>query len=321
MARPVGFPLVALALLAGCARPVAGTAVPDGTAAEPLTSERALGEYATIDYCSLVDEHALPATVGQVVLSAKPWFDYCAFKVRSEGVDAEVDVGFLDDEETLDGVDRAPDPRRDPPRGLTVQRGTEDRMECVRYLSFTDEVSITVQADSYGDELGRGGRWCPIADAVLDVVIVLVLAKRVRHFTFGGASLGRVDACELVPADLVATRIGTAKATVLRYPSGHECHWEAKEPDGPGAHLYFGQGDTTADETTKDETIAGRTSRVTGYQDGDFSSCVIETDHVFSPELGASEQVRVEVGLPDQSKDLCGPARELAKEVWAKLPR
>lgn len=47
-----------------------------------------MSEPTTINYCSLADERALPAKLGQVVLCAKPWLDYCSVKVRSEGIDA-----------------------------------------------------------------------------------------------------------------------------------------------------------------------------------------------------------------------------------------
>jgi hypothetical protein len=327
MARPVAALLVLLAALTACSQPVAGSAVPNADAAreaaEPLTSQRALGELTTIDYCSLVEARALPRDLGQLVLNPKPSFDFCGFKLKAQGIEVEVEVGFLDDADTLHGVDRTTDRTKHPPRGLQVQRGTEQKDLCVRYLLFTDEISITVSADSYvGDSPGQGD-WCPIADATLGIAVDRVVAKKVRHYEFGAKSLGKVDACDLVPANLVATRIGAPTATVLKYPSGHECHWTGSGDDTPDAHLYFGHNDSSFDpDSTKEETLAGQHTYVTpDNTDQDAAFCQVSTDHIDSPQLGVKEQVRVEVVVPGKGKDACAPARELAKEVWAKLPR
>ncbi|HEU5470050.1 MAG TPA: hypothetical protein VFV67_05305 [Actinophytocola sp.] len=69
----------ALLVLAGCAKPVAGTAGPDERAATPLTAQAVFGDYRTVDYCSLVDRAALPD--GIVGDSAAPVnsFDNCEF--------------------------------------------------------------------------------------------------------------------------------------------------------------------------------------------------------------------------------------------------
>jgi hypothetical protein len=49
--------------VAGCAKTIAGSAVPNGEAvkalSEPLTAKQALGDFSTIDYCGLVNTATL----------------------------------------------------------------------------------------------------------------------------------------------------------------------------------------------------------------------------------------------------------------------
>ena len=325
MVRPVAVLVALLAVLAGCARPVAGSAVANESAAreaaEPLTSERALGDIPSLDYCSLMDQRAFPQQLGLVAVYPRGSYDYCYFTVQKSGTEARVKIGYLEDPETISGTDHAVDRRRNPPRGLEVHRGTEDDQACVRYLRFTDDLLLTVVA-SIDDRSSRD--LCEVADATVDIVIDRVIAKQVKHYEFGEKSVGRLDACGLVPAELVGAKIGTARAAPLKFPSGHVCHWTGPEKESAVARLYVTPGESSYDvELSKEETFAGRRTVVTPqtFDQDDVAMCQVETDLFAPSKPPPAEFVLIEVLVLGKEKDACGPARELAREVWPKLPR
>lgn len=317
----VAFVVLVLAV-SGCSKAVSGSAVPNAEAAEearrPLMAEKALGEFASINYCSLLDTTPLPADFGAMVLAPKPTYEYCRFKVRAGGDDVEIRVGYLDNSETIEGAQRTEDRSKTPPRGLVIQRGEEDDHACIRYLRFADDIWLTIGATTES----RKGDWCKIADATIDAVIRRVIAKQVTHFSFGDKSIGKLDACDLVPANVVNAKIGVEKGTAQRFPTGHACYWTGKSAADPIARLFLGAGESSYDpDNTKEETLAGRPTSVTPLEtDGEYSACDVETSHIKSPELGGEELIVVEVDLEGDGKDACAPAREIAKEIWAKLP-
>jgi hypothetical protein len=325
MVRLVAVLVALLAVLAGCARPVAGSAVADETAAreaaEPLSSERALGDYPSLDYCSLMDQKAFPQRLGLVAVYPRGSYDYCFFTVQKSGTEARVEIGYLEDQKTIRGTDHAVDRRRNPPRGLEVHRGTEDDQACVRYLRFTDDLLLTVVA-SIDDQASRD--LCEVADATVDVVIDRVVAKQVKHYEFAESSAGRLDACGLVPAGVVGAKIGTARAAVLKFPSGHVCQWTGPEPQSAEAWLHVTPGESSYDvELSKEETLAGRRTVVTPstFDEDDLAMCQVETDLSAPAKPPPAEFVLIEVLVLGKEKDACGPARELAGEVWPKLPQ
>src|SRR6266511_193495 len=240
----LGFFALAVAA-SGCTTVTAGTAVPNEEqakeAASPLTARQALGDFASIDYCSLLDSTPLPTELGSISGHPKPTYEYCGFGVRVGGTEVEVRVGYLDDSDTIEGENRTDDRTKAPPRGLTVQRGHEDDEACVRYLRFTDDIWLTIAA---GPESGKGD-WCRIADATVDAVIRHVIAKQVRHFSFADKSVGKLDACDLVPAGVVYAKIGIKDGKILRFPTGHACFWRGPGAADPIARLFLGPGEST----------------------------------------------------------------------------
>jgi hypothetical protein len=326
MVRPVAVLVAVLVVLAGCAAPVAGSAVADEAAAreaaEPLSSQRALGDYPSLDYCSLMDQKSFPQRLGLVAVYPRGSYDYCVFSVQKSGTEARVQIGYLEDQETISGADHTVDRRRTPPRGLEVHRGTEDNDVCVRYLRFTDDLLLTVVASI--DDVQTSRDLCEIADATVDIVIDRLVARKVKHYEFAEKALGRVDACDLVPAQVVGTKIGAAGATPLKFPSRHVCHWTGPARDSPIARLYVAPGESSYDpDHSKDEQIAGRRTTVTltPIDADDVALCQLETSEPGWPQQPVAEFVLIEVVVLGKEKDACGPARELAKEVWAKLPR
>lgn len=328
MVRLIAVLVVLVMAVSGCSKAVSGSAVPNAEAAKEaaslLTAKRALGEFASIDYCSLLDTTPLPADIGPVTTAPRPAYEYCLFQVRVSGFEADVQVGFLDNSDTIEGTERTEDRGKTPPRGLTIERGPDDSDECHRHLRFIDNIWLTISVGTVsvaGAQAGKGD-WCRVADATIDVVIRRVLAKQVRHYSFADKSVGRLDACDLVPASVVNARVGIKDGTALRFPTGHACYWTGRASTDPIARLFLGHGNSTSDHNTKEEILAKRRSYVTPYypHDNEYSLCDVETNHIDSPDLGYKELVVVEVALGGKDKDACAPARELAKEVWAKLP-
>jgi hypothetical protein len=319
--------MVALAVVAvaasGCAKAVAGSAVPNADAAKeassPLTAQQALGDYASVNYCGLLDTTPLPDNLGSLIRAPKPAFEYCAFAVRESGIEVDVRVGYLDDSVTMAGADHTEDRSKTPPRALKVERSTESGAACVRYLRFVDDMWLTIQAIAASGK----GDWCRIADATVDEVIRRLVAKQVKHFSFSEKSLGKIDACDLVPASTVGAKVGMANGTAMRFPAHHACYWTGSKKTDPIARLFFGKAATSYDiDHTKEETLADHTSYVTPLApDADYSYCSVETNHIDSPDLGTKELALIEVELGGKGNDACTPARELAKEVWAKLPK
>jgi hypothetical protein len=313
---------VALVALAGCATRVSGTAAPNEQAAkeaaEPLTSARGLGDLPTLDYCSLTDPEALPDALGPVAVLPRGSYDYCRFSLQKNGGDVEVRVGYLEDGDTLEGVDRTGDLRRDPPRGLKVERGDEEDDYCVRFVSFTDEVAITVLVEDL-DQTGQN--LCAVADAAVDIAIDRVVAKKVTHLTFGANSVGRLDACGVVSAEQAATALGSPGTEPRPYPSGHLCEWTGPDQTSPVARLYLVPGRSTYDASTKEETLADRHTKVTStsIDDDDVTMCQVETADA-GERSPVNEFVVLEVVVLGKEKDACGPARALAGQIWPKLP-
>jgi hypothetical protein len=175
--------LAALAVLVmamgGCADTAGGSAVPTAEAAKeaagPLTAKQALGDSASVDYCGLLDATPLPADVAVAISAPSRSSEYCQFKVRANGFEVEVRVGYLHDSEAMKSVDHTEDRSKTPPRGLAIERGLENSDSCGRYLRFTDNMWLTIGA--VGNSLGGKGDWCRVADATVDAVIRHVIAK------------------------------------------------------------------------------------------------------------------------------------------------
>jgi hypothetical protein len=234
-----------------------------------------------------------------VVDNGAPNFDYCLIAVRTKGTRIEGEVGYLEDKASISEVDRTEDRQRKPARGLKVQRGEESNDACERFLQFADDVWLTITAVNYNDDEGD---WCPFADAMVDMVIARLGSAPVRRLPFEQNSVGALSACELIKPDAVAAKLGAARLEEHRYPSGHACEWTGSGHGGPRARLTFDVQPADGDGA-------------------DLSTCLVETEHIDSIVFHSAELVDVQVGVPGTGKDACAPAREIAKEVWAKLPK
>jgi hypothetical protein len=302
--NPLGPVVVALGgalALAGCSSTPA--AVPDDSPPAPLTASAALGEFTTLDYCSLLDVNRLrSATANQPDSS----FDACHGEFIQNGQRRQVVVGPLaaDSDPNVKPYDYA----GVIPDGLAVaQSSFNAAASCGRVITFADGIRLNVAVTDTAGPSASADR-CADADAAVGGVLAAISGKQVRHQVFADRSWGRVDACALLSAhDLDAT--SGAGAQPSGGLSGHSCirgrvsvkfSVEDSAPAGPA------------------ELLGGRTSRVS--TDGAF--CRVTTVQPAPGAAGRSEQAEVDVVDTSGSTGdaACPDARTAAAVVFAKIP-
>ncbi|SFO92502.1 hypothetical protein SAMN05421810_101411 [Amycolatopsis arida] len=310
--------LVGAVLLAGCAVVEPGKAVPNAQEVErlarPLTSKAVLGDLATVDYCTLLDLGAL----GDVRLErVRPDFAACMAEVTAAEGRVLLGIGHLSEAPTS-VLGQPPDETVSLPHGWKVERfdGLEPGV-CYRFLEFSDGVSLQVHATyPEGYPVVPSAALCRLADATIDGVRSWLTTRRVGRLTFREESLGRLDACVLVPEAEVEAALGGA-APVSPEPTGHLCGWGSRwDEPGPAAFLEFAiQELGDADEFA--ETIGGRPSRVTPLDGG---SCLVETPHVHFSATKPYDREFARVEVRPAGGDACAAARALAERIWPALP-
>ena len=194
-------------LAAGCAKTQAAPEPSSGPT--PLTASAALGDFGSVDYCSLLN---VPEVAPGAV--AVPTFESC----RATLGPRTILVGPL----AFDS-----DPNIKPyaylgpvPDGVAIQQSMfNDRSACTRAITFADgnrlDLSVT---DTGNDQASR----CGIADATVGSALEAITANKVRRLTFPDRSWGRVAPCVLLDSHDVDAAAGAASrpATGL---SGHSC--------------------------------------------------------------------------------------------------
>ncbi|WP_410639780.1 hypothetical protein [Amycolatopsis sp. lyj-346] len=220
------------ALLAGGCTTTQAAPEPD-SGPTPLTAADALGDFGSIDYCSLLN---VPEVAPGAV--AVPTFESC----YAEAGRRTILVGPLafDSDPNIKPYDDYPGP---VPDGVAVQQSMfNDRSACTRAITFADgnrlDLSVT---DDAGDQAAR----CGVADAAVGSALAAITARKVGRLTFPDRSWGRVAPC--VPLDNhaldAAAGPGSRPAIGL---SGHSCirgkvsfklTVETTEPAGPAEKL------------------------------------------------------------------------------------
>ncbi|MEU6642031.1 hypothetical protein ABZ863_05720 [Saccharomonospora sp. NPDC046836] len=326
-----GWLAAVLLLLAGCASPVAGMAAPDPEVLreiererqrnEPLSAQDALGDFTTVDYCSLLDVEALAPPM-RIDGDPLPSFEYCDLPVTMDGSTVTVSVGMLRERET--GTGQVVDPDKELPRQLTMER-MPGAGECYLYIVFPDDYQLQVHATTYAAGAEPGDipeeQLCLLSETVLDLVVEsLAEEKPVRHFSFADNSFGSVDACgdgaPMLDGGQLAAVLGEGEAQQIPVPSGHYCRWELGEAYASVA-MYVGVPPQEGAGTVR-ESIAGREAFV--YESGG-EMCVIELPH--QPFAGASNGEVEFAGIFVRGvtrKPPCEAARAMAGAVWPKLP-
>jgi hypothetical protein len=282
------------ALLAGgCATTQATPAQNSGPT--PLTASDALGDFGSIDYCSLLD---VPEVAPGAV--AVPTFESC----RAEAGPRTILVGPL-------AFDSDPNirPYAYPgpvPDGVAIQQSMfNDRSACTRAITFADGTRLDLSVtDGAGDQAAR----CGVADAAVGSALTAITARKVGRLTFPDRSWGRVAPCVLLDNHELDAAAGPASRPTIGL-SAHSCirgkvslklTVETTEPAGPA------------------EPLGGREARV--RLAGAF--CLVDTAQPAPGLPGHRELAEISVvetaGTADDGT--CALARTAATSIFPRLP-
>ncbi|WP_024874724.1 hypothetical protein [Saccharomonospora piscinae] len=303
--RRIGLLLSAALLAAGCGTVVEGTAESGDVA--PLTSDIALGELAAVDFCSLFDEAHLAE--GDRVEWTFPGMNFCTVWVETPATTAYVELGNLQRGQWV----MPPDETTDLPRSVLLRRYEEDS-QCVRTFLFDDGVSLEVSTSLDDDVEDAAAVRCRVAEAVTEGVRAAVYGERARLLPTPSGSLSGQRMCELMPVADVGELTGQ-ELLQLEPPGGHRCAWATPMLES----AYFVELELVSEiddpHTAYPHTVGGRPTWVAEDTDG----CLVTTPHTpLDDDPTVWEIVTVGAHVPDE--DQCGPAKELAKEVWPRLP-
>jgi hypothetical protein len=152
--------------------------------------------------------------------------------------------------------------------------------------------------------------------------------KKIKHWTFGQQSLGRINPCRLLRLDDVKAKMGPVfgpRVVANRYdfPSGHTCRWGRPSSQDPHVTVLM---QVTGDDVSQgtEEPVAGRPTRVFPVSpSGQIALCALETRHVPFEVSGSTdtEMVTIVVGLPaEPGADPCAVAKGIAETVLPQLP-
>lgn len=278
-------------------------APPPPVAAPPpadLTAAAALGEFTTVDFCSLLD---LPPLTG----GAKPrdversFYDCLVTLPGRPSMTLRVGPLTNDAQRQIWETDyRFPGPL---PPGVRVEETSKEReATCTRYLAFADSVRTMVEVSGAVAAEQR----CATADKTVTGVLAAVAEKRVQHVDYPAKSLARIDPCTLLS--------GREAETALEdeYPPS---------PIGLGEHgclkasvvVTFLSGRTAPGTATV--TVAGE--KLSQLLEG--SSCELRAER---PSNGRGEAVFFnadEIDAPATAES-CERAKKVAEFVLPKLP-
>ena len=289
--RPLTAAAVAgLACLAGCSSPA--PAQPD-SAPSPLTAVTALGDFSTLDYCSLLDARLNTATPDSS-------FTTCQANFVQNGLPRTVTIGPL--AATVDPNVRPYAYSGAVPDGVSVQQsGFVPPRTCARAITFADGVRLAISITDT-DNRGTDSDRCATADQAVGGALVTVTANRVKHSQLPDRSWGRVDCCAILNTSGID---GDANPSL----AGHSCIKDK-------VSLEFAV--VSQAPTGPSETLGSRTARVAA--DGAF--CRVRTVQPSPAAPGRAEEATVSVvdtsGAGGDAA--CPAARTAAATIFAKIP-
>lgn len=318
--------VAALLAVAGCDVQVKGAAVADPVAMSPVSVEQAFGNADTVDPCSVVDVNALPRDLDGSLETADSLDDCPVSVTLSDGTKIDVRVGPLEtqDEES----DSSLKPVATLTRGMTLYTSTDNAPGlCDEYLGFSDANALLIDATT-SDPSSKADA-CPAAEAVGRNAATQIAAGGIKHITFPGNSAGRIDPCNLVVSDTLASA-GIANAVASEYPEMHECFWGPGLADSTGNSMYLefvvGEEPSILDPTTDtSSTIAGRPTVDTKFAVSSTSAwCDVETGlrTYGDPSDDLVEIALIEMHVGDgNTAHACTMANKIAASVWPQLPQ
>lgn len=296
-----------LVLAAACTTPqpapVASSAT-DGD--EPLTAASALGEFSSLDYCSLVDQRKVIGD-GNAVKAPVSSFEFCRLEFVEGANRYTVTTG---------PIAAGQDPNNQPyeyegvlPLGVSVQQSVFNaNTACTRLLTFADGIRLSIVVTSDNQELSDQLHRCRKADATVATALEAIVGKRVGRLNLDQRSWGRVAPCVLLDQHEIDAASGpeTEPAPAL---SGHSCI------RGKVSVALSVGADTTPGAT---EALGGRQAQV--LTSGAF--CQVTTLRPIPGTPTRVEQAMLSVVNVAGNADgaTCAAARQVAVAVFPKLP-
>lgn len=282
-------------LLAAC------TGDGDESAPEPknkaLSAEKVLGDYGTVDYCSLLD-----ASSGTTVSS----FETC--RVEENGIRRIVGPVRSDSEVGLDPTyTRVYKYPGDLPAGVAVREPTQDfGPACVRYVGFSDHIWLMVAvSDSKEPASSTAADRCSTADKLVAGVLAAIAGGKVEHVSYDADSFGSLDPCTLLDRPEIVDIAGAGAA--LPATHGHDCSYG-------DIGLRFR---VEAPSIGTPETLGGRQVTVSKSA----AQCEVTLDRPLPDQPGLVERATVTRVIRDAGEDLCQDARAAAGVLFADLPQ
>jgi hypothetical protein len=282
--RTLGLIVCAL-VLAACTSTIGGEPRPGG-----LTAAAALGEFRTIDYCTMLD----PAGDTPTSSFERCWVDEGAV-IRSVGpLNADVDG---------DPYDYA----GDLPPGVRIRTDTRPLPDyCARWVGFADDMWLMVTNVDPAPSADQ----CQVADDMVADVLAAVEKRQVRHVAYAQDSFGGLDPCTLLDVPEVEALVGAR--TGEPSPDGHSC---LRGHIGLRLKVGIPNKGTT-------ETVGGRVAVVEAI--GVF--CMLTVDRPLPDRPGLMEQatltgIAVDGDKPGNGADVCPETRAIAEVVFPELPQ
>ncbi|CRK58999.1 hypothetical protein [Alloactinosynnema sp. L-07] len=290
---------------------------PSGPATRPvdtanITAAAAFGDLTEVDLCEFLRPTDL-LELGETRVGTPAAFDVCAIEVvEPDNTRATVYAGHFFEVQAQ--------PTRTPtstvPGGVRVYAGAGG--DCRTDILFPDNVGLSVWAEM---DTQFTADMCPLVTRAVEGVTGRLTGGIVSTRKITPNSLARADACAAFPADLPGF-----DPTRQFLHTKHWCSTPRGDGKNPYASLTLAVGYApVAEMTTVAETIDGRATvikKFPGQQDDGAFYCFASTAHqpIEIKDLpGASEYAMVEVWLP--ADDRCAKAKEIATQVWPKLPR
>ncbi|UUV35164.1 hypothetical protein NQK81_17520 [Amycolatopsis roodepoortensis] len=295
-----------LFLVAACSTPEPAVTPSTTAGEEALTASEALGEYSSLDYCSLVDQRKVIGG-GNAVKPPLTSFEFCRLEFVEGANRYTVTTG---------PITSGQDPNNQPyeyagplPEGVSVQRSTfNEDIACTRLLTFADGIRLSIAVTSDDTAPADQADRCRIADATVDGAAGVIAARKAGRLNLDQRSWGRVAPCAQLDQHELDAAAGpeTKPAPAL---SGHSCI------RGKVSFSLSVGADTTPGAT---EALGGRQVQVT--TSGAF--CQVTTHRPIPGTPDRVEQAMLSVvGVDGEPEDAtCAAAREVAAAVFPKLP-
>ena len=300
---------------ASAARPT--TSKPAAVPAK-ITAKYALGDFTTMDACSLVPTAKLPAKYHGLVEPQTVFaddIDDCQLELPL-GNDRFVEVSWGELQNT--GAVSPPDATHEDLGGdLILKRTPADASSCVFYLEFSDRVAMTITA--FPDRTATADQLCTAGhDVAKTLAAALRGGTRAEHRIVQTSSLLHEDACVLLPRGLAESL-----PPVGSYPTHHTCAYGAADRF---IELSFVRAptDPTSVSGMAMTTVAGRaTARSqTTFGDGTSACRLVTTYGQVSDRTNSSVSVEaVQLSMNHTGAPPCAELAKLAAKIWPKLPK